>query len=661
MKKNWKKIVLFLCISILLELVVFNYRSLFSMFASNQRLELQRQANVVIASGMSGEPGYLYVGVESYTDNGEALPVSFTISIQDEGNSDLYQLAEVSLYTLVEKSKYLAVHSYGDVEAMHIILDEERYGMPIWVNEVIFDARVPWFVSVPRILIVFVLLCLIRYLWHAYHTEGLEWKKWNKRLAVSLFLLINIGVFFFMVTSNTAFLEPVWPYHQQYQKLAESLSRGEVTIDVGDEAMRAALLALDNPYDFNLRMQTVPNAGQIWDICYYQGDFYVYFGIVPVLIFYLPYYLLFHENFPTWIGVFLAACGALSGVYYLLGTIRRRWFPKMNYVWYLFLSFIVGNGLNMYCALLHADFYYFPIILALCFSLWGLGLIISAVDNWDRQSKGYVVPRLAAGALCLALTAGCRPQFLVGSFLIIPVLQPVFFRKRQSLQERGKSLKRVLAIALPYVIIAAGLMYYNFIRFGSVFDFGANYNLTTNDMTHRGFQLGRLPDGIFMYLFQPINFQLKFPFAAVTYSSFIYLGETIADWLYGGVFWTHAILLILVLLPAIWKDLKRRQIFGFTVVSIAMAVVVVLADTEMSGILTRYTTDFLWLLMLPAAIIIFQMIEKWKGTQPGKWLFVFILIAGFWGIFYEMGIAIVNSELINNNVHRYYMINSLFQ
>lgn len=44
---------------------------------------------------------------------------------------------------------------------------------------------------------------------------------------------------------------------------------------------------------------------------------------------------------------------------------------------------------------------------------------------------------------------------------------------------------------LPYIIVAAGVMYYNAARFGSPFDFGANYNLTFNDMTLRGFRIDR--------------------------------------------------------------------------------------------------------------------------------------------------------------------------
>ena len=58
----------------------------------------------------------------------------------------------------------------------------------------------------------------------------------------------------------------------------------------------------------------------------------------------------------------------------------------------------------------------------------------------------------------------------------------------------------LVLFALPFVLVAAGLMWYNAARFGSPFDFGANYNLTSNDMTKRGFNPGRIGPALFYYL-----------------------------------------------------------------------------------------------------------------------------------------------------------------
>ena len=658
-KKYLSKILIFIVISALAEVLLFNYRAVFSATATEQELEIIRQGDVFYAIGMDGAPGYVYIGIENYTEDGAPLTTAFTIAIQDEGNANYYDAGELTLYSPIEKSKYLRLHSYGAVKGIRITVNAAS-SETVQITRVIYDAKVPWFISVPRILILFVALCLVWFLRPSSDLYVWEWKMWQKRLAVSVLLLANIGLFFALVRSNPAFLQPVWPYHQQYHQLAVALSQGHVDIAAGNEEMLQALNALENPYDFQVRTQLVPGAANVWDTCYYNGKFYVYFGVVPVLLFYLPYYLMFHGAFPTWLGVFLAGSGILGGVYYLLDRVRRRWFPDSPYVWYLILSVIMGNHLNLFCAMLHADYYYLPILLALCFSLWGIGLMISAADRW-KETRGHVAFKLAAGALCLALTAGCRPQFLVGSFLVIPILHPCF--RDWLRQNTGKVLilRRIVAIVLPYLIVAAGLMYYNFIRFGSVMDFGANYNLTTNDMTRRGLELGRLPDGIFMYLFQPVSLKLRFPFAEVTAFYSNYLGQAIRDWTFGGAFWTHAVLFSLIGIAVVKKELQQKRLFGLTMISLGMALLVVAADTEMAGILNRYRTDFLWLLMLPAVIVLFQMLEHWQGRRAYTWLVAFVLLAGAWGIFYELAAAFRGSGIMNDNIHRYYTIQSFFQ
>lgn len=659
-RKNWRKVVVFFLISMALEVLVFNCRALFSLGAADLHPEYVRIGDTVYVGGADRNSGYMYVGVDCYTQSGDKALVTLVLMLQDEGSSDYYELSQITIYPPVEKSKYLAVHSYGAVEGMQIILIPASNAVAE-ITEIVYDARVPWFISIPRMLAVFGILCLawgVRPGSMFYSWRG---KLWQRRMAVAALVLANSLFFLIMVRSNPAFLNPIWTYHQQYHQLAVALSRGEVSIDVGNGEILAALLDMENPYDYSQRMQ-IPGADTVWDICFYQGKFYVYFGIVPVLLFYLPYYLLFHAAFPTWLGVFLAGVGIIGGMFYLLAQIRRKYFPQLSFGYYLLLSLLAGNGMNLFCAMLHADFYYLPILLALCFTLWGMGLILSAAGSWQRQER-HVGLRLAAGGLCMALTAGCRPQFLTGSVVLLPMLASLFWEKRKSRQ----AWARLLALVLPYVIVAAGLMFYNGIRFGSVFDFGANYNLTTNDMTRRGVNLGRLPDGIFMYLFQPVSIKPFFPFAEVTAFYTEYLGNTIKDWTYGGAFWTHPILLaLIVMLPvrsmgSVKEELKRKKLYGFLLLCLVMAFTVIVADTEMAGILNRYYTDFLWLLMIPTVLVLFQMLEIHQNSACRKCFVYFILIAGAWGIFFELGMAFRGSGVMNDNAHLYYYIKSLFQ
>ena len=81
----------------------------------------------------------------------------------------------------------------------------------------------------------------------------------------------------------------------------------------------------------------------------------------------------------------------------------------------------------------------------------------------------------------MALVAGCRPQMVLFAVLALPIFRPRYITQKRLRSRAGAG--ECAAFLLPVVLVAVGLMWYNAARFGSPFDFGANYNLTSNDMT----------------------------------------------------------------------------------------------------------------------------------------------------------------------------------
>ena len=70
----------------------------------------------------------------------------------------------------------------------------------------------------------------------------------------------------------------------QYGALAHSLLNGRLDLEKDPPA---AMAELENPYDTAARQAAAPDA--LWDVAYYNGRYYVYFGIVPCLLFQLPF------------------------------------------------------------------------------------------------------------------------------------------------------------------------------------------------------------------------------------------------------------------------------------------------------------------------------------------------------------------------------------
>ena len=89
---------------------------------------------------------------------------------------------------------------------------------------------------------------------------------------------------------------------------------------------------MDNPYDTTARSQEGAVAGQTarWDVAYYNGHYYVYFGIVPLLLMYLPFRLIFKAPFPTALGIAVFAILFSVGSYILLSFIAKKKFKGQS-------------------------------------------------------------------------------------------------------------------------------------------------------------------------------------------------------------------------------------------------------------------------------------------------------------------------------------------
>ena len=169
------------------------------------------------------------------------------------------------------------------------------------------------------------------------------------------------------------------------------------------------------------------------------------------------------------------------------------------------------------------------------------------------------------------------------------------------------------------MVVAAGLMGYNYARFGSLTDFGANYNLTVNDMTKRGWNIGRLAPAFFAYFLQPPSVTGVFPFIQPAPFDTTYMGQTIKEVTFGGIL---ACLPVLWILPFSQRVLKlraaqrsTRTIMGVIVVLLVSGVIVALMDAQMAGILQRYFADFSFMFLAAVVLLCFVIFES---VAPGS-------------------------------------------
>lgn len=382
----------------------------------------------------------------------------------------------------------------------------------------------------------------------------------------------------------------------QYGALAHSLLNGRLDLEKDPPA---AMAALQNPYDTAARQEAAPDA--LWDVAYYNGRYYVYFGIVPCLLFQLPFEALTGiQDLPPSLPMILLAWLYIAAVFGFVRQAVRRWFPDASAAACLLTAVGAASGTQLWYLLHRPSVYEYAILCGAVFVLWALWQWLLAA-NTPLQKRGRVLLHLALGSLCMALVAGCRPQMVLFAVLALPILWPRYITEKRLCTRQGA--EECAAFLLPVVLVAAGLMWYNAARFGSVFDFGANYNLTSNDMTRRGFAVGRIAPAVVTFLLGIPGVQTVFPYLSATKMQTNYMGLTITELYYGGAFACLPLLWGLGCLPLARRRLDccrdLRAVFRLTAIC---TVVLAVLDCQMAGMLYRYQSDWLGPLLLAAAL-----------------------------------------------------------
>lgn len=540
--------------------------------------------------------------------------VTLRLQLTDEANQFYYTTPQKEIYPSVEKSEYINIHTSGESKKILIQFDNED---AIEINSVTINTQRPFEFSLVRVLIVMgilILLYIFRPSSPIYKHKYSEAKNLRYNLTVA-FLALECIILVFVGSMNPSFLgfditddgivfsELAYKHHNQYDELAQAMLQGKTYIDNND--VPQSLIDMDNPYDTTARYFTSSLTGDTyrWDVAYFEGHYYVYFGIVPLLLMYLPFRAIVDAPFPSAVGVIAFAFIFAIGVFKLLGIICEKKFKNVSVGTFLLTALATVNCCGVMFLVKRPDFYSVPIMTGLAFVIWGIFLWIKGLNTEKLRNLFFV-----AGSLCLALSVGCRPQLVLVCVLALPIFAKYFFTEKKITTKKG--LMNILVLAVPFVIVAAGIMYYNYIRFGSVTDFGSGYNLTTNDVTRRGFDFGRTGLGIFTYLFQTPQFTATFPYIKPVEIDTQYMGKTIYEFCFGGLITSLPVLWFTGALPKVYRTLRQKGVAGFVITLLAIGLALVIADTQAGGLLQRYYSDFGIIFFLATAIIIFALFEK---------------------------------------------------
>lgn len=591
-------------------------------------------------------------------DFSEEEGVPYTVTLTDEGNYYPYSLPERMLMPGNRKSYYTNLYPSGKAGEITVQFTVPA-GSVAKVNAVCVNARIPFVFSIGRFALLFgALLLFYRALWGEGKQKEAEpcLGTGKQMLIVAAAVVLLTGMAWKLAHVNPVCVLSPWPHHKQYQELAEAMAEGHCYLDFEPSE---GLLNTPNPYDtIYLQANGIDYRA---DYAYFEGKYYVYFGVVPELLLYLPCYLLTGHHLPNYIAVFLFYSGFILAVFALFREIVRRWFPRTPFFLYLMVSSLTVCAGNYLFVIARPDLYDTPIMAANMFTAAGLWLWIRG--KYTLSAKGRKVYYFL-GSLSMALVAGCRPQMLLFSFLAIPLFWEEVVEKRELFGK--KNLWDTACLCIPYLLVAAGIMYYNAVRFGSPFDFGASYSLTSNDMTKRGFNLSQALLGLWHYFFRLPVVGSDFPYLqGVQIDSGSYMGKLNAEYTYGGLLVSNAFLWILLRMENARGLLKKRRIYGAVWTGIAVSAALAIVDVTGAGILQRYMVDMVWGVWFAAVLVCFALGEKAMEKGTMRKLMICLAAVCILQAFYGFGVVFGNGDLSVNvrtsNPELYYWLEGLMR
>ena len=387
------------------------------------------------------------------------------------------------------------------------------------------------------------------------------------------------------------------------------------------------LLKLDNPYEYVKRDAEVGSGNFLWDHCFYNGKYYSYYGIGPVLALFLPYHLITGYYFPSgWATLMFSLIGILFLTKIYLAVIEKKFRDlPTNTVTAGLITLQLSSGI-MFSA---ARPLFYELAIASGFMCVAIGAYLLMTSNilWDGKIS-YV--RLGFASFFLGYAVLCRPTLAVYCIAALFFFAGGLKKALDGLEKRQKTRTffKYAAVALvPLGIIALGQMTYNYLRFDNPLDFGIQYSLTINDFTHAEFHWKYVLINMYAYLFNMPHFTpRKFTYLASSAERFGINGYTFFDDAgknlvsVGIIYRALPMFAYLFSGKALQRVEKKKRVLPILLIGVTcilMPLAIIFSSWE-SGYAVRYNADFSWQMVIGALVVAFTLYKSIKSESTKK-------------------------------------------
>ena len=435
-------------------------------------------------------------------------------------------------------------------------------------------------------------------------------KRKNRRTDIAMIIVMGALILATVIPMGAApAYNGEYPEHRnQYELVARSLANGHLYIDYDDVDPR--LEELDNVYDPYTRW--VSGVSVHSDHAYYKGRYYMYFGVVPAILLFLPYHLITGGDLTTYHATQIFAAFAIIGIFLLFRQLVKKRFTSMPGL--LFISLATAlSFISVYFSIGTPALYCTATSSAVCMMVWSMFFFVNGIFLTDASDRKKQVVFAVLGSLFGALAFGCRPTAALGNLVLIPLC--IAFIKKRMKSDDVKKIRRMITdiciIALPYVIIGILLMMYNYARFENPFEFGQAYQLTGADQSNYGsflesFSTVRTVNGLLNNFIRFCPIRGEFPYVN-----------------YGSAFVNFPILLSVfgIFLKNIRKRADEAGLKFFMGMLFAIPLVITVVQIGWApgdGSSERYRMDIYYVMILLAFLVLGYAFENMAAADRNK-------------------------------------------
>lgn len=395
-----------------------------------------------------------------------------------------------------------------------------------------------------------------------------------------------------------------------YIRQFDAWKKGQIELDL---PVDPRLAELENPYDTDARRKS--GAAYSWDYAFFDGKYYSYFGIAPILTVHAPIYALTGKlpNIPYTCLILAIAAVITTALAYREVVLR---FIKKPNLW-LFLLGLAGTvcASGVYLGVLCSDMYYVAVLSAQTFSMAFVALAVRSMSEKKLWARMIL---LVLAAIALTLTVWSRPTVALMCVAVFPLFIEFIFKIRKDTLKDG--LLTVASFALPLIAGAIAVMWYNNARFGSPLDFGANYQLTVSDVALNTIDFKYLFSSFFSYFLCPMWQTEAKPFIEMQRimvlpkeARYFYADRACGVFAYGlplGILFYPRLALI-------EKHRGERDAWKGAVVAVTaiLALGIAFSDFCLGGVNMRYVYDISVILAMISAAVLMNLTEKSEGVS----------------------------------------------